>query len=91
MVRSSSAPKMRAATPGMSGTPRSASFASFRSWAMPLTSTSSIAASSSHTSVPGSSVKDDFTHRGTLYFIANSTERICSTFAPSEASSSISS
>jgi len=36
-------------------------------------------------------LKDDFTHSGTLYFIASSTERIWSTFAPRLASSSISS
>ena len=58
---------------------------------MPLTSTFSIALSSSQTRVPGSSVNDDFTQSGTLYFMANSTLRICSTLAPSEASSSISS
>ncbi len=75
----------------MSGTPRTAIFASFLSYEMPETSTSSIEASSSQTRVPGSSLNDDFTQSGTLYFIANSTDRICSTFAPEEASSSISS
>ena len=34
------------------------------------------------TSVPGSSVKVDRTRTGTLYFLANSTERICRTLAP---------
>ena len=58
---------------------------------MPETTTSSMSGSSSQQSVPGSSVKDDFTQSGTLYFMANSTERICSTFAPALASSSISS
>ena len=58
---------------------------------MPLTTRCSILTSSSPTRVPGSSVKLDFTQSGTRYFIANSTERICNTFAPSEASSSISS
>ncbi len=88
---SASVPKIFAATPGLSGTLRTTNRDSSRVSAMPLTTTSSIALSSSQTSVPASSVKLDFTHKGTLYFIANSTERICSTLAPSEASSSISS
>ena len=88
---SASEPKTLAAIPGLSGTPRTTNRDSSRVSAMPLTSTSSIAASSSHTRVPGSPVNDDFTQSGTLYFIANSTLRICSTLEPREASSSISS
>src|SRR5438445_553265 len=88
---SASEPKTLAAIPGLSGTPRITKRDSSRVSAMPLTSTSSIAASSSHTRVPGSPVNDDFTQSGTLYFIANSTLRICSTLEPREASSSISS
>ena len=69
--------------PGMSGTPRMRDLRLVLVVGDPadharLPST----ASSSHTSVPGSSLNDDFTHSGTLYFIANSTERICSTLAP---------
>ncbi len=91
MPCSASVPKIFAAMPGLSGTPRTTKRDSSRFRAIPLTSTSSIASSSSHTSVPGSWVKLDFTHRGTLYFMANSTLRICKTLEPSDASSSISS
>ncbi len=91
MLASASGLKILAATPGLSGTPRMATLASFLSQAMPLTTTCSMLGSSGQTSVPGSWVKDDFTQRGTLYFMANSTERICSTLAPAPASSSISS
>ena len=84
-------PKTLAATPGLSGTPRITNRDSSRVSAMPLTSTSSIDSSSSQTRVPGSSLNDDFTQSGTLYFMANSTLRICNTLEPSEASSSISS
>ena len=42
-------------------------------------------------SVEFTSVNDDSTRSFTRYLPANSTERICSTFEPSEASSSISS
>ena len=91
MSSPASVPKIFAARPGLSGTLRMTKRASSRVTAMPETSTFSIAASSSVISVPGSSVKLDFTQSGTLYFIANSTERICRTFDPSDASSSISS
>ena len=91
MPRSASAPKTLAAMPGLSGTPRTTKRDSSRVSAMPETITSSIALSSSVTSVPGSSVKLDLTHSGTLYFIANSTLRICKTLLPRDASSSISS
>ena len=84
-------PNTLAAMPGLSGTLRITNRDSSRVSAIPLTSTSSIAASSSQTRVPASSPNDDFTQRGTLYFMANSTLRICRTFEPREASSSISS
>ena len=82
---------MRAAIPGWSGTRRKVTFASFRSYATAETSTSSMLPSSSTTHVPSSSLKDERTCTGTRYFIANSTLRVCSTFAPTLASSSISS
>ena len=47
--------------------------------------------SSCVTNVPGVSVKVERTCTGTLYFLATSTERICSTLAPMLAISSISS
>ena len=43
------------------------------------------------TMVPGSSLKVERTCTATLYFLANSTERICRTLAPMLAISSISS
>ena len=58
---------------------------------MPETSTASISQSSWVTMVPGVSVNVERTWTGTLYFLANSTDRICSTFAPMLAISSISS
>ncbi len=65
--------------------------ASSRVAVTPLTTTASIAFSSGTTQVPSLSLKLERTWIGTPYFIPNSTERICSTLAPSEASSSISS
>ena len=77
--------------PGLSGTPMSVTLASFLSAATPATSTSSICFSSGTTQVPSLSLKLERTWIGTPYFMPNSTERICSTLAPSDASSSISS
>ena len=65
--------------------------ASSRVAVTPLTTTASMAFSSGTTQVPSLSLKLERTWIGTPYFIPNSTERICSTLAPSEASSSISS
>ena len=65
---------------------------------MPVTISFSTISSSSTTSVPGRSLpsrspsaKLDSTCTRTRSFIASSTLRVCSTFAPTEASSSISS
>ena len=88
---SASGPKIEAATPGRSATPSSVTFASSRWNATPLTTLLSMMSSSSHTSVPGPSSNDDSTLSRTLWRIASSTERVWSTLAPSDASSSISS
>ena len=77
--------------PGRSGTRRIEIFAWLRSWVTPVTTTSSMPCSSFVTSVPGSGLNDERTCTVTPYFLANSTERACRTFAPRLAISSISS
>ena len=79
--------------PGLSGTPCTVIFASSRLNAMPEMIACSMSASSSNViSVPSpSSWNEDSTRSLTLYLPANSTERICSTFEPRLAISSISS
>ncbi len=91
MPASASGPKMAAATPGRSGTPTSVTLASSRLYAIPLTTWCSTISSSSTTSVPGLSSKLESTWTRTLCCMASATERVCSTLAPSEAISSISS
>ena len=76
---------------GLVGDPCNVIFASSRVAVTPETTTASMAFSSGTTQVPSLSLKLERTWIGTSYFMPNSTERICSTFAPSEASSSISS
>lgn len=88
---SASGTKIAAEMPGLSGMPHKVTRAWSLSYAMPETSTDSIMSSSCVTSVPGSLLNVERTRTGTLYFLANSTERICSTFAPMEDISSISS
>src|ERR1035437_8853852 len=90
-VASPIALKMRAATPGLSGTATSVTFAWFLSSETPRTTTSSIFLVSSFTMVPGFSLRLERTSKMTANFLANSTERDCMTFAPRLASSSISS
>ena len=87
--------------PGLSGTPRIVIFASSRLNAMPeMTACSMFSSSSKVISVPerissssgiDGSVRLDSTRVGTRYLPANSTERICRIFEPSDAISSISS
>ena len=72
------------------GTPRSAIRAIFVSLATLLIYDFSIRFATSFTFVPGFPEKLDRTSRLTLYFFAISTERLCSTWAPRVASSSIS-
>ncbi len=84
-------PNSRAAIPGLSGTPTRVIFAWLRSPVIPETATASISASSRVTSVPFPSLKLELTSSGTLYFAANSTDRLCNTLAPRLAISSISS
>ncbi len=91
MLAAPIAPKMRAAIPGLSGTPTNVTFAWLRSPVTPETTTCSMSRSSLVTSVPLPSAKVDLTTTGTPYLAANSTERLWSTFAPRLASSSISS
>src|SRR5206468_2630250 len=85
------APKTRAAIPGRSGTRRMEIFAWLRSCVTPVTTACSMPYSSFVTSVPGSGRNVERTWTVTPYFLANSTERVWSTFAPRLASSSISS
>jgi hypothetical protein len=79
------------AMPGRSAKRRMAIFASFLSADTPETTIFSMSLSSAVTTVPSFSSNDVFTQSGTLYFMAISTERICKTLAPNEASSNISS
>ena len=91
MFRSPTAPNTVAAIPGRSGTRSREILAWLRSWVTPVTTSCSIVASSLVTRVPGSGLKVDRTCTGTPYFLANSTDRACSTLAPRLAISSISS
>ena len=91
MFLAPTAPNTLAAMPGRSGTRSSEIFAWLRSCVMPVTTASSIPLSSRVTIVPGSGLKVDRTWTVTPYFLANSTERACSTLAPRLAISSISS
>ena len=84
--------KTRAATPGRSGTSSIVTFASSASSAIPLISTPSISSSLlSRTQVPAASSNADRTWILTPWRRAISTDRVCNTFAPPAASSSISS
>ena len=101
MFAAASGSKIAATAPGWSGTLVSVIFASFLSCAMPVMSWRSISSISSSPTiiVPGnvsaigasSPVKDESTCTRTFSFIASPTERVWSTFAPTLASSSISS
>ena len=95
MLASASGMKIAAATPGLSATSRKVICASSREKAMPVTTSCSMISSSSQMSVPSlgraGSSNDERTWSLTLLTIATSTERTCSTLAPSEAISSISS
>jgi hypothetical protein len=82
--------KISAATPGRSGTPRSATFATSGSWAIPRITTCSID-SPFAMRVPSFQLKLERTWTGTPNRRAISTERLWSTLAPNDASSSISS
>ena len=84
-------PSILEATPGWSGTPLMVSCASSLLNAIPEIIAFSTISSSSAISVPLPSSKVDRTRNGTLYLPANSTERICRTFEPRLAISSISS
>ena len=84
-------PKIFAATPGLSSILVRVSWDSFFWKAIPETIFFSIISSSSHTSVPSSLEKLFKTVIGTLCRIASSTALVCSTLAPREAISSISS
>ena len=88
---SASAVKMRPATPGLSGTPRSVMRASSVEWVTAVISGRSMVSSSPTTKVPGSSLKLDRQWMRTPWVRAYSTERSCSTRAPEAAISSISS
>ena len=78
------------AMPGWSETPMAEIRAMFTSFVTPLISSFSTSVTSL-TMVPSAPVMLERTSRLTLYFFAISTERLCSTLAPREASSSISS
>ena len=91
MFASDSGLKIFAAIPGRSGTLTTVIFASLLLYATPDTTAVSMISSSVVTIVPGLSLNEERTWIRTPYFIPNSTERICSTLAPREASSSISS
>ena len=82
-------PKRVAATPGRSGTRFTVSFASERSWAMPLTIACSIV--DSRTQVPSPSWNEDRTWIGISKRRPNSTARDMRTLAPPADNSSISS
>ena len=100
MLASASALKIAAASPGLSGTPTTVILASFTSAATPemigcsMALPSAIAASMASgdmTIVPVRCENDDRTWIGRLNRRAYSTQRRCSTLAPTAASSSISS
>ena len=91
MFASASGANSFAATPDVSLRSAIVIFASSFAAVTPETMTFSIDGSSGTTHVPSTSEKLERTWIGTLYFMPNSTDRICRTFAPSDASSSISS
>ena len=96
MLASAIGPRIAYAMPGLSGTPITEILASSRLNAMPeMIACSMVSSSSNVMSVPAAvdsgSSNDDSTRSFTLYLPANSTERICSTFDPRLAISSISS
>ena len=88
---SASAPKMRPATPGRSGTPSSVTRASSVEWVTAVISGRSMVSRSESTTVPGPSSNDERQWIRTSWLRAYSTERSCSTRAPEAAISSISS
>jgi hypothetical protein len=75
IVASPMALKMRAATPGLSGTPTRVSLAWFLSSETPRMTTPSMLRVSSFTMVPGLSLRLERTSNTTPNFLANSTER----------------
>ena len=101
MFAAASGSKIADTEPGLSGTAVSVIFASFLSCAMPVISWRSTSSTSCSPTiiVPGnvsaigasSPVNDDSTWTRTFSFIARPTDRVCSTLAPTLASSSISS
>jgi hypothetical protein len=90
-LASASASKMRAATPGSSGTPSSVTRASSVECVTAVMRACSMVSCSPTTNVPGPSSKLDRQWMRTPWLRAYSTERSCSTFAPEAAISSISS
>ena len=90
-LASASAPKMRPATPGSSGTPVSVTRDSPVEWVTAVTKGRSMVSASERTRVPGASLAELRQWMRTSLLRAYSTERSCSTFAPDAAISSISS
>jgi hypothetical protein len=99
-LASASGPKIEAATPGLSWIWRTEIWASSLEKAIPVTTWLSMISSSLQISVPGGvpcgSIssglsKLERTNTGILCTMPSSTERTCSTLAPCEASSSMSS
>ena len=86
-----SIPKILKLMPGSSGTFRIEMTATSVSLATPLISIPSISFATSLTTVPGTGFRLESTSSSTLYFLASSTLRLFSTWAPRLASSSISS
>ena len=100
ILASASGPKIAAATPGLSSIWRTEIWASSLEKAMPVTTWLSMISSSLQISVPGGvpcgSIssglsKLERTKIGMLCTMPSSTERTCSTLAPCDASSSMSS
>ena len=86
-----SASKMRAAAPGVSGTPVRVTRASLVEWVTAVMRGCSMASPSATTKVPGCSSNEERQWIRTPWLRAYSTERSCSTPAPEAAISSISS
>ena len=91
MLASASAPKMRPATPGSSGTPVSVTRASSVEWVTAVTEGCSMVSCSETTRVPGASLAELRQWIRTPWLRPYSTARSCRTLAPEEAISSISS
>ena len=91
MPASASGWKTDAATPGLSGTSTSVTLATLRSWARPRTLFRCSTNGSSLMSVPGASSNELRTSMTTPFTQPSSTARVCMTWAPWWASSSISS